>query len=596
MKKLVSILILAFCVFGMSAQNVVMKVKVNGNQVAETEDGTRISLSGVLTLPKDAFSEISFFEKSMQVEASTPEVNRTNVTIPLKFEGDPLSDITQWGIRYALSEDKLENDYTEDAKNGSPDSKETSYSLSGLMANTTYFGKAFAKFNGEEIFSNIVSFTTGAADNVNFPIPDEPIDLGLPSGTKWSPWNLGASKANEVGEYCGWGDKTASIKEVGTIYYADGKVLSTINGTEYDAATYQWEDKWRMPTKADFKELYQYCTTSIDTENNILIFKSTINQKTISFPLAGYMSALTGHPIDGVGSMSLSLYWLAETNPSSPSYPLCIRMSYTYNDDNSISKPRYNLYQIRPVYGPVVDEGDYPPSVDPTDKDAWKKYTTTTDNNGNSMAVPLDGVDMGLPSGTKWAAWNVGALPHDKKGNIDYGIIGRYYAWGEIDESNEYTEEEYELSPYHDASPNFLESKDDVATKWWGEDWQMPSVADFEELFKKDTDGTTYEYVTVQWVEIKKGDENKGINPVYGYKVTSKKTQNTIYLQAAGYKRSNLLINSYHGYYWSCEGSSLSGKRYTHSEYMDFSEAYKMQTFSTERFHGLQVRPVKYKK
>lgn len=599
MKKFVSILILAFCVLGMSAQNVVMKVKVNGTQFAEKEDGKKIELSGVLTLPKDAFSEISFFEKSLQIEAGTPEVNRTNVTIPLKFEGEPLSDITRWGIRYALSEDKLENDYAENPTidNGSPTSKETSYFVRGLKANTTYYGQAFALFNDEIILSNVVSFTTGAADNDSIPIADA-IDLGLPSRTKWANWNLGASEPKDTGRYCGWGDKNAYWQEISTAHYADGLDFETIAANpKYDPATYQWGDQWRMPTKADFKELYDYCTLGFNSENgkDYIIFTSKINGKSIFIPWAGYKVSTT-HKID----KSLNFYWLAETDPEQPTNPLSILVEASnYLESRVTGQARFNLFQIRPVYGPVVDGGtDDPTPDDPpvVDNDGWKKLDHYVyDDDGNQItAVPQDGVDMGLPSGTKWAAWNVGALPFDKKGNIDYGIKGRYYAWGNINEHEEYSKQNYqEETQLWGVQQRVLKSEDDIATVLWGEDWQIPSRSDFYELFELQEDGS-YTYVTVEWKQIKKGDSNNA--PVYGYKVTSKKNPNNfIYLQATGLKHSKV-ADEYSGYYWTNNGAPSPVYSGTFSDYLYFNSIDEPNVDSYERYIGMQVRPVKYKK
>ena len=41
-----------------------------------------------------------------------------------------------------------------------------------------------------------------------------------------------------------------------------------------------------------------------------------------------------------------------------------------------------------------------------------------------------EAVDLGLPSGTKWASWNVGATKPE-----DYG---GYYSWGETEEKEVY--------------------------------------------------------------------------------------------------------------------------------------------------------------
>ena len=48
----------------------------------------------------------------------------------------------------------------------------------------------------------------------------EAVDLGLPSGTKWASWNVGASKPEEYGHYYAWGE--------------------TVTKTEYSQSTYQY--------------------------------------------------------------------------------------------------------------------------------------------------------------------------------------------------------------------------------------------------------------------------------------------------------------------------------------------------------------------
>lgn len=77
-------------------------------------------------------------------------------------------------------------------------------------------------------------------------------------------------------------------------------------------------------------------------------------------------------------------------------------------------------------------------------------------------------VDLGLPSGTKWATCNVGTnSPSD---------FGQYFAWGGI--KNRIPSELYDV---------FVESiahnpRYDAATFNWGENWLLPSRTDFKEL------------------------------------------------------------------------------------------------------------------
>lgn len=87
-------------------------------------------------------------------------------------------------------------------------------------------------------------------------------------------------------------------------------------------------------------------------------------------------------------------------------------------------------------------------------------------------------IDLGLPSGTKWACCNVGANAPEDEGN--------YYAWGEAVEKEEYDINTYQ---YKDNNENCLfigedisGSQYDTARLKWGNPWLMPSRDHFNEL------------------------------------------------------------------------------------------------------------------
>ena len=88
-----------------------------------------------------------------------------------------------------------------------------------------------------------------------------------------------------------------------------------------------------------------------------------------------------------------------------------------------------------------------------------------------------DWVDLGLPSGTKWATCNVGAsVPYD---------CGYYLSWGGlyIPKDEIYTRENAPLygSSIKDISGN---SSYDPARAKWGGKWRMPTKDEFIELTK----------------------------------------------------------------------------------------------------------------
>lgn len=153
------------------------------------------------------------------------------------------------------------------------------------------------------------------------PVPDA-VDLGLPSGLKWASFNLGASKAEEYGDYYAWGEtepyyssqdpltwkagkesgygwssykwcmgsentltKYCYNSEYGYNGYTDSK---TVLDPEDDAAYLNLGGSWRMPTDAEWTELRENCTWTWTMQNGVsghLVTAS--NGNSIFLPAAG---------------------------------------------------------------------------------------------------------------------------------------------------------------------------------------------------------------------------------------------------------------------------------------------------------------------
>ena len=133
-------------------------------------------------------------------------------------------------------------------------------------------------------------------------------------------------------------------------------------------------------------------------------------------------------------------------------------------------------------------------------------------------------VDLGLPSGLKWATCNVGAnAPHE---------YGGYYAWGETATKGKYTQENNVTfgQKISDISSN---AQYDTARANWGGSWRMPTEDEIEEL----VDECAWKWTTQRGVK--------------GYKVTGP-NGNSIFLPAAGYcGGSSRYYVGECGYYWS---------------------------------------------
>lgn len=136
----------------------------------------------------------------------------------------------------------------------------------------------------------------------------EYVDLGLPSGTKWATYNVGATKPEEYGNYFAWGETQpkseynwGNYKYCTADYNAENNTYSNIVMTKYnatddktildatdDAATANWGSNWRMPTKEEMNELYNNCTHEWTTQNGVTGRKFTgPNSNSIFLPAAG---------------------------------------------------------------------------------------------------------------------------------------------------------------------------------------------------------------------------------------------------------------------------------------------------------------------
>ena len=178
-------------------------------------------------------------------------------------------------------------------------------------------------------------------------------------------------------------------------------------------------------------------------------------------------------------------------------------------------------------------------------------------------------VDLGLPSGTKWADRNVGASKPE-----DYG---GYYAWGETEEKEVYNWSTYihcdgSFSTCHDIGTDIAGTQYDVAHVKWGGSWTMPTWDQVKELLGN---------CTSEWTTL---------NGVNGRKFTGP-NGNSIFLPAAGYSWDDGLGNAgSYGGYWS---SSLNESSPSHAYCLHFDSGGASWSYLLYRYGGRSVRPVR---
>ena len=190
-----------------------------------------------------------------------------------------------------------------------------------------------------------------------------------------------------------------------------------------------------------------------------------------------------------------------------------------------------------------------------------KECTQSTETPSDPIAV-----DLGLPSGTKWADRNVGAkLPED---------TGLYFSWGNTDgheagKDYDFDDDTYDDTPGAEVDGD-IDLAHDAARANLGEPWQMPTKDQFKEL----VDNCECEVCT--------------LNGYRGRRFTSKINGNSIFMPFSGYiYRTGLYGRGSRGSYWSASLYSAAN-----GYYLYFNSGGVGPANYSNRFDGFSVRAV----
>lgn len=370
----------------------------------------------------------------------------------------------------------------------------------------------------------------------NKPCPvAEAIDLGLPSGTKWASWNIGASSPEEYGGYYAWGD----IEERNFYTWSASPLLNSdfdISGTEYDVAHVKWGDSWCMPSNDQINELVKYCSMTWIKLNEVYgVLVKGINGASIFLPAAGRRES-DYLELDG----QKGFYWSSSHNNDGQDDYYALGLFF---DSSNWSWDSDNLFIGRSVR--AIIPGEKPINLYPV----------------------AEAIDLGLPSGTKWASWNVGASSPEEN--------GCYFAWGETEIKDIYDWSSYIYSDGTEAGclnigSDIAGTQYDVAHRRWGGSWRMPSVEQCSELVRNSTKTMI------------------SMNGVRGLLVTGPNGE-SIFLPQAGMYVGNSFVEG--GFFWT---SSLLDIDWSQAMYMAFygNETWLNPSYSDYRSAGLSVRAV----
>ena len=189
----------------------------------------------------------------------------------------------------------------------------------------------------------------------------------------------------------------------------------------------------------------------------------------------------------------------------------------------------------------------------------------------------VEAVDLGLS--VKWASMNVGA----KK----VSGFGSYFAWGETQPKDYYSWNTYAwskgdsqfLTKYSTTDrKSQLAPIDDAARANMGGEWRMPTVDEYEELMNPDN-------CKWEWTA------QDGVN---GYKITSKKTGNSIFLPITGFRYyGDIQFRAISGIYWTSSLYTANPNKAWCLEFNFSDVKVHYGNLSSNRFSGRCIRAVR---
>ena len=206
----------------------------------------------------------------------------------------------------------------------------------GLLPNTTYHYTAYLDLGNGTVYGEERSFTTPEAE---FNPDEDLVDLGL--STKWAKYNVGATKATELGGLFGFGDMTGFQTSINLEDYASADIYKT----DRDVANKVYGSWVTMPTIDEFEELFTECKKEWieDTENHVAGYKFTgPNGNSIFLPAAGTRTQGT---VSGEG---LNGYYLSGSINATDNR-FAMAYSFDKNAARRTATPVYQALAIRPV-------------------------------------------------------------------------------------------------------------------------------------------------------------------------------------------------------------------------------------------------------
>ena len=498
-------------------------------------------------------------EKPTVVTSPISQITETSAVAGGEVTSDGGAEVTARGVCWSLgSNPTIENEKTVDGAGvGSFQS-----SLSDLSQNTTYYVRAYATNSEGTSYGEEVSFTTlEIIDDDTDEEDDEEIVVELAAVTTLSVTDITETSAVVGGEVTS--DGGAEVTARGVCWSLDsnptiendktvegegvGSFQSILSGLSQNTTYYVRAYATNSEGTAYGEEV------TFTTLEEIIVILPTIVTKEVADITE--TSAVVGGEVTSDGGAEVTargVCWSLDSNP-------------TIENDKTVDGEGVGSFQS--VLSNLSQNTTYYVRAYATNSEGTaygEEVTFKTLEEIIDDGISINGyeyVDLGLPSGLKWATCNIGAAAPNESGD--------YFAWGEINPKSEFTEANctsYGLNMQDIAG----DPKYDAARANWGATWKVPSKKDFEELMNE---------CTWEWMVI----NGKGCKKVTG------SNGNYIILPITGYIYGTSSYMDDFGYYWTSTPISTY-EQFSYDFFFD--QEYNLSMGFDERCYGQAIRPV----
>ena len=487
------------------------------------------------------------------ITLSVTEITENSAKSGGEVTSDGGAEVTARGVCWSKNQKPTMNDFR--TSDGSGIGLFNS-NMSELEDSTTYYVRAYAVNSAGTTYGNEISFTTLAIDDDDDDDDDDDEnEILLPTVLVLSVEDITENSAVSGGEVTSDGGAEVTARGVCWSTSQNPTIEDALSNDGTGVGVYS--SNISNLTSNTTYYVRAYATNSEGTAYSEELSFTTLEEIVLYPPTVitaqvteiGQTTAVSGGEVTSDGGAEVTargVCWSTSQNPT-------IEDAFS-NDGTGVGAYISNLTDL-------IDYTTYYVRAYATNSEGTAygeeiSFTTLDDGFINGYEY----VDLGLPSGVKWATLNVGATAPTERGSI--------FAWGELEAKAEYLESNcttYGLNFDISGNPEY-----DAARAQWGGTWRMPTREEYDELFNN---------CTWEW-EVQNG--------VGGKKVTGP-NGNYIFMPITGYQYGASHYMEDFGYYWT----STPVDSYDNLSFdFFFDMEYNLSIGWDDRCYGQPIRPV----